>query len=284
MEEKRHLLRDISVRSVGELMATYDFVHPSLYAATFAQKAEKMGLSIEGLDEKKESAAAVEKMEQVKKLSGETLAKLGILARRAKVAIRERNDSEFEAIEEEIYGLETTVKKLETQVYTDGLTGLLNRRGLRHYAGPKEAGMQLDGAMYVFDFDRFKEINDVHGYTIGDALLKAFAQKIFNAALVNIPANGRFFGRFAGDVFVVVVDKRNTAYVENLLQKTQQTGIKAKLPDETIITASFSFGGSSFKKGENFDEVFANADKAMRLNKTSRQELRKIPNDSMPSE
>jgi diguanylate cyclase (GGDEF)-like protein len=253
-------------------MATYDFVHPALYAATFAKKAEQMGLSIEGLDEKKEIEAAVEKMEQVKAAAHENLSKLGLLARRAKVAIRERNSNEFEVIEAEIYGLDTTLKKLETQVYTDGLTGLLNRRGLRHYAGPKETGMQLDGAMYVFDFDRFKEINDVHGYPIGDALLKAFAQKIFSAALANIPADRRFFGRFAGDVFVVVVDESNMTYVETLLRKTQQAGIKAKLPDDTIITASFSFGGSSFKKGGAFDEVFANADKDMRLNKTSRKE------------
>ena len=59
---------------------------------------------------------------------------------------------------------------------TDELTGLPNRRQLTERAPALVARAQRDGhllAVVVLDIDRFKQVNDDHGHTVGDDVLRA---------------------------------------------------------------------------------------------------------------
>ncbi|SMH30514.1 putative bifunctional diguanylate cyclase/phosphodiesterase [Mesorhizobium australicum] len=84
----------------------------------------------------------------------------------------------------------------------DELTGLPNRACVRARveelaADPVALGRQIAGVL--FDLDRFKEVNDVHGHAAGDHVLRAIAERI-SAAM----ADGEFVGRFGGDEFVAI--------------------------------------------------------------------------------
>jgi len=62
---------------------------------------------------------------------------------------------------------------------TDGLTGLLNRRGfMEHAAAQLEAARRLGQACVLFylDCDAFKSINDTHGHAVGDRALQEVAR------------------------------------------------------------------------------------------------------------
>jgi len=92
---------------------------------------------------------------------------------------------------------------LREQAMTDPMTGLLNRRGffesvdslLTATAKPAD-----DISVLVLDIDRFKAINDAHGHTVGDTVIKGVAllcrQQGRDSDLV---------ARFGGEEFVVLL-------------------------------------------------------------------------------
>lgn len=89
------------------------------------------------------------------------------------------------------------VSRLEYNATHDALTGLLNRAG---FFRRLEAEMAMQSAITVFavDLDHFKPINDKYGHAVGDAVLKAVAERLADRL------NMDFVGRLGGDEFVAV--------------------------------------------------------------------------------
>jgi diguanylate cyclase (GGDEF)-like protein len=86
---------------------------------------------------------------------------------------------------------------------TDGLTGLYNRR---HFLEVAEQTFQFAKhhqhplAMMLLDVDLFKQINDRHGHTTGDEVLRGIATLLE----ANLPEEG-MVGRYGGEEFVVLL-------------------------------------------------------------------------------
>ena len=87
--------------------------------------------------------------------------------------------------------------------HSDPLTGLLNRRGLADALDEalERAGPGRVLALYVLDLDGFKAVNDQHGHDVGDALLRAVAQRL----RASVKASDSI-ARFGGDEFVVMAE------------------------------------------------------------------------------
>jgi diguanylate cyclase (GGDEF)-like protein len=82
---------------------------------------------------------------------------------------------------------------------TDDLTGVANRRALGA-ALASATDDQRDAALLVVDLDRFKEINDHHGHSVGDEVLRTMADRL----RVALPADA-ILGRLGGDEFAVLL-------------------------------------------------------------------------------
>jgi diguanylate cyclase (GGDEF)-like protein len=86
---------------------------------------------------------------------------------------------------------------------TDGLTALLNRRGLSARA---EEAVELSRrhrralACLMVDIDHFKRVNDSHGRRAGDAVLRAVADRIRAATRVS-----DIVARYGGEEFVLLL-------------------------------------------------------------------------------
>ncbi len=85
----------------------------------------------------------------------------------------------------------------------DPLTGLFNRRYIEQrledeIARPQRHGRPL--SVILLDLDEFKQVNDTYGHGAGDALLKAFAERL-NKATRGSDASARY----GGDEFLVVL-------------------------------------------------------------------------------
>jgi diguanylate cyclase (GGDEF)-like protein len=81
----------------------------------------------------------------------------------------------------------------------DPLTGLANRRGLLEKFETILLKQGTAGALLLTDLDNFKDVNDAGGHDAGDALLKAFARRLEEAA-----GRAGFVARLGGDEFVVL--------------------------------------------------------------------------------
>src|SRR5207342_3367743 len=80
---------------------------------------------------------------------------------------------------------------------TDGMTGLLNRKGFADKGEELrqqtiDEGRQL--VIFSLQLNRFKAINDRHGYDVGDAMLRTIAAELEQSAEA-----GHLVARLAGD-------------------------------------------------------------------------------------
>jgi diguanylate cyclase (GGDEF)-like protein len=93
-------------------------------------------------------------------------------------------------------------QKIKNLAFHDPLTGLSNRVLLTQNLEQAMAGMGRGTrgfALHMLDLDHFKDVNDSLGHPIGDALLKAVAQRISR-----IIRGDDTFARFGGDEFALL--------------------------------------------------------------------------------
>ncbi len=92
--------------------------------------------------------------------------------------------------------------RLRRASMTDGLTGLLNRRGLLAVADERLRDSQAaghDAILLYLDCDAFKQINDQHGHAVGDRALTEISR-----ALRGAMRDTDVVARMGGDEFVVL--------------------------------------------------------------------------------
>ncbi len=99
---------------------------------------------------------------------------------------------------------------------SDPLTGLSNREGLSRWLG----GPALDGVdtmtigIVMIDLDGFKLVNDIHGHSTGDELLRAVADALRCAS-----RPGDLVARWGGDEFLVACPGADSAAVAALAER-----------------------------------------------------------------
>ena len=84
---------------------------------------------------------------------------------------------------------------------TDGMTGLLNRKGFADQGEELRLQAERDGHQLIIlsvQLNRFKAINDRHGYDIGDRVLRLIA-----AAMEQTAGPAKLVARLAGDEFAI---------------------------------------------------------------------------------
>ncbi|EMR05005.1 Cyclic di-GMP phosphodiesterase Gmr [Bhargavaea cecembensis DSE10] len=93
-------------------------------------------------------------------------------------------------------------ERLEHYAYHDQLTGLPNRRLFLNRLEDRVTEYKKNKtpfAVALMDLDRFKEVNDTWGHSVGDDVIRAFSHRIENAADDVLAA------RFGGDEFVILL-------------------------------------------------------------------------------
>lgn len=145
----------------------------------------------------------------------------------------------------------------------DALTDLPNRAQLRERLDEllkADALVRGNIIVLVFEIDRFKEINDTFGPSIGDALLQNVAQRL-RRRLDGVD----LIARIGGDEFVVLQTAETAAVAADLLAKRVHAVLGTSFDvDDHPITISVSIGVAVAPvDGEESDELFKNADLAL---------------------
>jgi diguanylate cyclase (GGDEF)-like protein len=141
----------------------------------------------------------------------------------------------------------------------DPLTGLLNRKALDTHFGEvaKQAEMTgRDVCMVLLDLDHFKSINDEHGHSRGDAVLRATSEVM--------RANLRSFElvyRVGGEEFLVLMPGVDRAGGKVVAERLRNALVDSR-PGDLEVTASFGVAMATGNAVE-FQPLFDAADKAL---------------------
>ena len=141
----------------------------------------------------------------------------------------------------------------------DGLTGLLNRRGIDDAIDQQLA--QHPGEPYalaLMDIDDFKVVNDVHGHDVGDAALRTLAGAVSKA----FPPSA-IIGRNGGDEFLAMLIGDDMGKIDELLDAFSRTSFSCELNGNTY-PLSMSVGYAEYPAhAANLQDAYSKADAAL---------------------
>lgn len=148
---------------------------------------------------------------------------------------------------------------LYTKSTVDGLTGLYNRAYfLQEVEKAIENGDKTFSILYL-DMNRFKVINDVHGHSMGDEILKLVAKR-FRFHL----GHHYTYARLGGDEFGVLIESVQTQDLEGLVSKIKLVFEEAFLVEEYSFHLGVSIGAARYPKdAKTIHKLLQYADIAM---------------------
>ncbi len=168
-------------------------------------------------------------------------------------------------------GLEEAQKKiieqkkvLEKISITDGLTGLYNRRHLKtilqqEFERSKRYGTDL--SIIMLDLDHFKNVNDTHGHTFGDHVLREFSRQISCSI-----RSSDFAFRFGGEEMLIILTQTNIAGAKKTAENIR-CQLNAKPIEDTnhsaMVTVSIGVASYHQHQPKTQNDLIAFADKAL---------------------
>jgi len=146
----------------------------------------------------------------------------------------------------------------------DPLTGLYNRRHLQERLWAEVAFARRHAtplALLLIDVDHFKEINDAHGHSAGDAMLRALAKE-----LTSLTREEDVLARYGGEEFALVARGIDRHATELLAERVRRGVEEQRLPIEGGgLSCTVSIGVAYCDTGEEVSaqQMFEVADRAL---------------------
>jgi diguanylate cyclase (GGDEF)-like protein len=150
-----------------------------------------------------------------------------------------------------------------SEAVIDPLTSMLNRNALSTRVAELTQQARISRqpvAMIVADVDSFKAINDEHGHSVGDAVLRDLAYRI----RAELRAYDLAY-RLGGEEFLILLPGANADDAEEIASR-----LRAVVEDSELcgLAVTMSFGVAASHDGLfDYDEVFNAADHALYLAK-----------------
>lgn len=149
-------------------------------------------------------------------------------------------------------------RELTACAATDQLTGALNRRTAIERITDAIDGGREDHALLFIDLDGFKGVNDKLGHPCGDRVLRQTAERLRQAF-----RRDDIVGRVGGDEFIVLLRgvscrrdvEVRAGLVPDILPLVEENGVRRRM--------TCSIGVSMCVPGKGFEQLYAEADKAM---------------------
>lgn len=176
-------------------------------------------------------------------------------------------NGQLKASRDEVERLADELVKAREEAQLDPLTGLLNRRTFDHNLNVAIMDVMRSGdteplTLLVVDIDHFKKINDEHGHLFGDKVIQGVA-RILNDGVMRKDA----VARFGGEEFSLILpqtDAAGGAAVANRIRDAiSRSRIRRANSDKVLTNITVSIGVAQLRPGENADDLFERADKAL---------------------
>ena len=158
--------------------------------------------------------------------------------------------------------LRASKREVEALARSDVLTGLANRRQFderfdRALARAQRSRQPL--ALLLMDVDTFKQINDRHGHAAGDAVLRAFAQRLQHCVRAT-----DLVARLGGDEFAVLIEAaEQPASIEAVARKLIALMAQPVEAEGGAIPVTTSIGIAFAAQAADADTMMRAADAAL---------------------
>lgn len=154
-------------------------------------------------------------------------------------------------------------RDLQQLIFHDTVTGTPNRRHFMYRLSQtlKRAGSskQIGLGMLLLDCDDFKSINDAYGHPVGDAFLKAFADRVRSCV-----RGTDVVARYGGDEFIVLLSDADEETVKVTAERILLASKEALQVGQHSLIVTTSIG-ALFTRDLRLDpdELIALCDKAL---------------------
>lgn len=167
----------------------------------------------------------------------------------------------FFALTFDITQLKTAEANLDRLARIDSLTNVANRRHFEERLSSTLAhGMRQHEAVALLylDIDHFKSINDTHGHSVGDVVIKSFAERL--TACVR---EDDMVARLGGDEFVVLIENPSEDSGEIIAKKLLVSMQQPMLIGDISLQVTTSIGVAYCAKTPDPETLMNLADQAL---------------------
>lgn len=175
--------------------------------------------------------------------------------------------NKLESSLEEIADLKNEIMKAKQEAISDGLTGLMNRKGFDtalHQCLDRVANDET--CLVIADIDFFKRVNDSYGHLFGDKVIQAVAR-----ILKTVSGNLYTAARYGGEEFVLLLPHTSVDIAKEIAESVRRQvaaiSIKNNVTQRLISNITISLGVTSYQPGESVDSFITRADQALYTSK-----------------
>ena len=172
---------------------------------------------------------------------------------------------ELQASAEDTRRLKAELRRLHSEVLTDPLTGLVNRRGLDRAFDTIHQEAAEQGApcsAILVDVDHFKRLNDTFGHLFGDQVLKSVASVLRKRA-----REEDLVSRFGGEEFLIVLPRTPAAVAQTVAEDIraviERSELRSRGNSEAVAKITISAGVTGMRDQDTPANMIARADSAM---------------------
>lgn len=165
-------------------------------------------------------------------------------------------------LSKKVNALEDELRRLSSEVQTDQLTQIANRRGLIAAFATEQAKSEREASLIslaLLDIDNFKKLNDSLGHAAGDMALKSLAERVSQML-----RPGDMVARYGGEEFVLMLPATPLDEAQQVLQRLQRS-LSASLfmHEGKDVFVTFSAGVTLYRGGETLEAALDRADVAL---------------------
>lgn len=149
-------------------------------------------------------------------------------------------------------------ESLDRLVRHDALTGALNKAAFEEELRVA-CGLDDDVSLVLFDLDHFKVVNDDHGHTAGDMVLRGIGE--IARELVDDASR---FARVGGEEFAIIAAGRGLEGAAGLAERLRRAVERQRFVfDGVVIPVTLSLGVCQQSAGESAAELYERTDRRL---------------------